>query len=229
MGRALIVAPHHDDEVIGCGGTIGKLASAGHTLGVIYLTAGYSGLPNTEDREEAVRIRESEARCAGEALGVSDQFFLRRPDRELVYSFDLVAELVRIFRDWRTEGVYAPHPLEQDREHRVACSLTQEAVMLSSKDCFPELGKPIPPLRRFFLYEVWTPLQVVQHVEDISEFASRKVDALRCYASQFGAIEAEKLLGMNYYRPSLRGRAGCDEVFQAGGAVEIPWENLDGI
>jgi N-acetylglucosamine malate deacetylase 1 len=43
--RVLLIAPHPDDEILGCGGSIAKLAAAGHEVRIAYLTSGEVGQP----------------------------------------------------------------------------------------------------------------------------------------------------------------------------------------
>src|SRR5258705_86546 len=78
-GKILVLAPHMDDEVLGCGGTIARHAQAGADVTVIFLTDGRRGIgtiaalpePERGRRErELVDTRKQEARRAGEILGV---------------------------------------------------------------------------------------------------------------------------------------------------------------
>ena len=96
--RNLVVAPHHDDEVIGCGGTIALLTTNGNPVDVVYMTAGYSGIRNVAGKSEATSMREQEAKQAGSILGIGQQVFLRYPDRELEYSFQSVKQLIKLIR-----------------------------------------------------------------------------------------------------------------------------------
>ncbi|PGD49526.1 hypothetical protein COM36_32535, partial [Bacillus toyonensis] len=80
-------APHHDDEVIGCGGTIAQAISKGEHIKVIIITKGdLSG--GVGDLNEIISNRENECINACNTLGIEkgDIKFLKKPDRSLVYS-----------------------------------------------------------------------------------------------------------------------------------------------
>ena len=71
MSNILIVAPHPDDEVLGCGGVMKKYADAGHNVYVLVVTRGTPKL-YVEDRITNVR---NEARQAHKILGVTETYF----------------------------------------------------------------------------------------------------------------------------------------------------------
>ncbi|QAY78042.1 PIG-L deacetylase family protein [Sphingosinicella sp. BN140058] len=77
--RIAIVAPHPDDEVLGCGGTMARLAKAGAEVHVVIVTKGYS----PRFPEEMVSTVRDEARRAHEALGVARTHHLDLPAAEL--------------------------------------------------------------------------------------------------------------------------------------------------
>ncbi|MGB4018385.1 MAG: PIG-L family deacetylase, partial [Syntrophomonadaceae bacterium] len=69
MARILVLAPHPDDDIIGCGGSIANLTAQGHEVVILYLTSGESGSLEM-DPAQLARTREEEARRAGQLLGV---------------------------------------------------------------------------------------------------------------------------------------------------------------
>jgi len=70
-GSAVIVAPHPDDEVIGCGALIARKLAAGSQVDVIILSdGGASTRPANASREEKARLRTAEAKAAMEVLGL---------------------------------------------------------------------------------------------------------------------------------------------------------------
>lgn len=213
-GAVLVVAPHHDDEVIGCGGTIAGWVRASVRVDVVYLTAGYAGLPHIADEAEATALREAEAAAAAHILGISQMFFWRYPDRGLAYSPAIVQRLVRLLREGGYRGLLFPHAAEGDYEHRVAHHIAGEAAWLASSSYFPALGPPAE-LARILLYEVWTPIQQVNWKQDISAVLQLKIAALTAYRSQFTPQQAEQIVGLNCYRGAMSSHPlGGAEAFQ---------------
>ena len=83
-GGAVVVAPHPDDESLGCGALISEAAAAGRSVRIIVLSDGTRSHPNSKafPREKLRALREEEARRAASALGVgvSQITFVGLPD-----------------------------------------------------------------------------------------------------------------------------------------------------
>lgn len=140
IGSALVVAPHPDDESLGCGGTIAQLRAEGYAVHVLFVSDGTMSHPNspTYPAERLRDLRESEALEAVEILGISadDCTFMRCRDRQVPTtnepgfqeSVDFVSRLIdqlqpeTIFVPWRRD----PHP-----DHRASWQIVREAVRQS--------------------------------------------------------------------------------------------------
>ncbi|MFJ6752088.1 PIG-L deacetylase family protein [Streptomyces sp. NPDC091266] len=88
MGRAVVVAAHPDDEVLGFGGSIGLLAASGLDLTIVSVTDGERSHPHSrvQTPESLARIRAEETRAALAELGAGEAGIirLRVPDTEVV-------------------------------------------------------------------------------------------------------------------------------------------------
>src|SRR5207247_9173697 len=80
--NVLVIAPHPDDESIGCGGTICLHADRGDRVAAVFLTSGVMGLTDLSE-DDARRMRERELEDAAGILGISSVTFQRRPDQHL--------------------------------------------------------------------------------------------------------------------------------------------------
>jgi LmbE family N-acetylglucosaminyl deacetylase len=213
----LIISPHHDDEVIGCGGTIAKYSQNNNKIAVIYITAGWSGLPKIKSKEKAIKIRESEAYNACKILGIQKVFFMREDDRNIYNKKgEIIQKLIKVIREVKPDIVYVPHPNEKDIEHRIVYEATKEAVWLSKSPYLPNLGVSIKSIKNIYLYEVWTPMKDFFIREDITDVIDVKTKALLAYKSQldyFNLVDA--ITGLNMYRGSMIGTIKkFAEVFQ---------------
>ncbi|HVR98029.1 MAG TPA: PIG-L family deacetylase, partial [Thermoanaerobaculia bacterium] len=118
---ALVVAPHYDDEVLGCGGLVAQLAAAGAAVRVLFLTDGGGGVEEIADREAYRQRRREEAGRATAALGVVGCDHLGLPDGALDRHLDAAAEGIRrALLTQRPDLVLVPSPLEVTRDHRAA-------------------------------------------------------------------------------------------------------------
>lgn len=202
--NVLVIAPHPDDETIGCGGALCLHAQRGDRVTVVFLTSGELGLKKLP-REEAWKIREAEARRAGKILGLADVIFLRLPDWTLAeHTAEAVELLQPILKRETPQLIYLPHPLDGHPDHQVALPIVREALR-RSKAAAPRLRG----------YEVWTPLPAFDEMENISAVMPRKLRALRAHRSQreeFDYVQATR--GLNAYRGALAAKARFAEVFQ---------------
>lgn len=213
----LVVAPHHDDEVIGCGGTIFKHYKKDDKIWVVYVTAGWSGIPKIKSKEKAIKIREREARDACRIIGVQKAIFLREDDRSIYNKkAEIIERLIKAIRDIKPNLIYAPHSREKDIEHKIVYETVKEAAWLSKSPYLPKLGQSTKSIQKIYLYEVWTPLEDFFEREDITSVIDIKTKALLAYQSQlkyFNLVDA--ITGLNVYRGSMVGtNKKFAEVFQ---------------
>ncbi len=199
----LVIAPHPDDEAIGCGGTIALHRQAGDRVAVLFLTSGEGGLPRASVAD-AWSTREAEARAAVADLSADVLAFLRLPDGGVGDDVDRAAAAVAAaMADVRPDCVYLPHPAEDHADHAACLPVLGRAYGL--------LGRPEPWLLG---YEVWTPLGWFDQVRDVSAVYDRKRAAVRRHASQLADFDYDRAAaGLNAYRGALAGRCAYAEVF----------------
>jgi LmbE family N-acetylglucosaminyl deacetylase len=169
--NVLVIAPHRDDEVLGCGGTIARLRSEGHYINVLYVTtaikrfgAKYMKRLN-EESVKAIRI-----------LGIGRASHLNQPILELNSS---LAELIKK-ELWISEPdwVFLPSPIDRHTDHQK----TYEYAMVALR--------PPSPVKKILCYETITETHWGDEVfepnmwVDISDTIETKIKAMECYKSQ---------------------------------------------
>jgi LmbE family N-acetylglucosaminyl deacetylase len=199
----LVLAPHMDDETLGCGGTLAKHRQRGANVLVVFLTDGRQGSRELDDlhgearsqkQKELVATRKREAERALEHLGIKDFVFLDAEDFALAKSETAMPALRRILEERRPQIVYVPFFLEQHPDHVAASTLLLEATQAADFDF------------RCMCYEVWTPL-FPNCVVNIDETIDVKRAALSVYVSQLA--DADYLhfaVGLSAYRASAFAR-----------------------
>jgi LmbE family N-acetylglucosaminyl deacetylase len=208
----VVIAPHPDDEAIGCGGTLCCHTARGDRVAAVFLTSGELGLEHMR-REEAWRVREGEAEAAAEVLGLADLTFLRCPDWFVGEGVNDVAALLRpILAREAPQSIYLPHDREWHPDHRAALGIIRAACRDS--------GIPAPDL---LTYEVWTPLSEYDQVTDVTQVMARKLRAVRCYRSQLAGFHYDRAVrGLNQYRGALAAQCRYAEVFRHAEFAELP-------
>ena len=132
----LVLAPHPDDESLGCGGLLASSAGSGGRPAVLVLTDGAGSHPNSRSHPPArLRdLRESEARQATGALGVAPDrvAFLRLPDTAAPTQgapFEAaVAAIAAALRDWRCGVLLAPWRHDPHGDHLAAHLMAEETA-----------------------------------------------------------------------------------------------------
>jgi LmbE family N-acetylglucosaminyl deacetylase len=207
MSNVLVISPHPDDESIGCGGAICKHVDEGDIVQVIFLTSGEKG-GHGKSEEETSKQREMEAQHAAEILKLSGIEFWKQPDGKFEASFDNVARLVNKIEAFRPTIIYVPHGEEQHPDHRAAALLVRLAVNKLAAD----FRKPL-----ILMYEVWTPIQKMDYIIDISPYIETKRKSILAHKCQCDVLRFdEAILGLNRYRGEMHSWPGGNyaEVFQ---------------
>jgi LmbE family N-acetylglucosaminyl deacetylase len=176
---ALVLAPHYDDEVLGCGGLLAQLAAAGAAVRVLFLTDG-GGEPATDPEAYRRRRREEGVRACG-LLGLAGCDHLSLPDGALDRHLDeAVQGIRRTLLTQRPELLLAPSPLEISRDHRAAFAALHR--LLSAVRAGHPDEEPLRGLR-VLLYEVNHPAHSDLLV-DVTAEAPLLEKAIAVYASQ---------------------------------------------
>jgi len=137
FGSTVVIAPHPDDESLGCGGVIALLRQAGYPVQVIFVSDGSMSHPQSKQypADRLRQLRETEALLALEILGVAPnavQFMRLRdtqvPTPDQTGFADAVADLTRRFEAIAPETVLVPWRRDPHPDHRASWSLTQAAV-----------------------------------------------------------------------------------------------------
>lgn len=189
--RLLVLAPHPDDEVLGCGGLIAATLASGGTVQVLVVSDGGQG--------GDASLRERESIAAAEVLSAGfaplQPLFWRLPDRGLADACGLVPRLQHLITASLADFVLLPSPFEIHPDHRALCAAGLHALRgegLAVDLLFYEVGQPLMP----------------NLLVDITAQLDRKRAALQCFASQL-AVQAydEQLLGLNRFRAYTLGPA----------------------
>ena len=202
-GPVLVIAPHPDDEVLGVGGTIARLADAGVDVHVLIATRGQA--PQFSD-EQIQRVR-GEAKAAHAVLGVKDTIFLDHPAARLDQTAhaDLNRSIGAVVRDLQPATMFLPFVGDIHLDHQL--------VFQSSLVAARPHG-PVYP-RRLLCYETlsetnWnapqvTPGFIPNLFVDIEATLDRKLEAMSAFGSQTYEPPHERSLNALRALATLRG------------------------
>ena len=184
----LAIAAHRDDVELTCAGTLLRARDHGHATAIIDLTAGETGTRGSAS------LRGEEAARAGSILGVSERVNAGLPDAHLQNDEDSRRAVVGLIRRFAPRIVVLPFPVGRHPDHRVASELGRDACYLAGLEKYPADGAPHRPFKILYALAYREDPIKPSFVVDISAQFARKMEAIRCYASQFdGAKNAGEI------------------------------------
>ena len=193
----IAVGAHPDDVEIACGGTLAKLARQGYRVGIIDLT---DGEPTPLSPGPDVRLAEAEK--ARQALGVAKRILLGLPNRRLFDSFEARVALATEFRRYRPRlvlGFGEKTPLASP-DHWQAMQITDGAVFYARLTKWDEHfgGLPVHTIPGYLYFTLaFHSLELsaapAHLVVDIADTLDVKLEAIRCYETQFPPAKAHVL------------------------------------
>lgn len=184
-GKVAIVAPHPDDEVVGCGGSLAMHREAGDPARVLVVTDGRAGnVGKSLAPAEYTALRRRECAEAARVLGGYSHTYWDYPD-SCVVTEEAIAEVANRIAEWLRadppDVVYAPWPGECNTDHAAISECTRRALA--------KLGFAGVCLG----YEVYNPAPIDVCL-DITRVADTKLAAIRCFASQLSDTAIDHII-----------------------------------
>jgi bacillithiol biosynthesis deacetylase BshB1 len=182
----LAIFSHPDDAELTMAGTLLKLKALGYRTGVADMTRGEMGTRGTPE------IRAKEALDAGRVMGLDTRVNLALPDGHLALNEESKLAVVRLLRKHRPKVVFTAHWDDPHPDHAATAHIVREAARLATmrrydKDSGFEAIK-LPAVA----HAVYSRLVVPSFIVDVSEFAEKKMEAIRAYASQFYLADSKE-------------------------------------
>lgn len=115
MARILVIAPHPDDEVLGCGGTIVKHIQGGDEVYLCIVTKAYP----PEWPEDEIKERRGEVLGINQILGIKETYFLDFPTVKLdtIPQKELNDSIARVVGEVKPHVAYIPHRGDVNKDH----------------------------------------------------------------------------------------------------------------
>lgn len=186
--KILCFAPHPDDELLGCGGSLIKAKNKGDILHICYMTLGENSNPK-HSVASLEKIRKSESQIVCKEMGVKKKnvFYLGIKDNQIsADDYMSFVKIINIIRTCRPDIVYLPHENENYYDHKQASILIQRSLDMAGSNNFINSKNKLKPwwVDYVLAYEVSTPLAKYQYAEDVSKEIESKIKLLNFYRSQ---------------------------------------------
>jgi bacillithiol biosynthesis deacetylase BshB1 len=207
MANILVVGPHPDDQELGMGATIARLADQGHDLLLLDMT---NGEPTPFG---SVETRALEAEAAAKILSPDSEpgskrvrhpvrrLLLGLPNRRVEHTVENRHKVAGVIRAHQAQVVFAPYFEDAHPDHLAVTRIVEDArfdakltkVDMPNPPGFAQIGPPVYPKWLFYYYA--THLRIVPQPSfliDATGYLDRKIDAIRAYRSQFETNPANR-------------------------------------
>lgn len=177
--KVLIIAPHMDDEVLGCGGTIAKHVNQGHTVSVCVVANRAYG---HKYDDELIAVEKQAVKAAKEILGYKRLIFLDLPDEQLDSKLiEVIVPLEALLLEIKPDIVYVNHRGDVNQDHQAVFKAAMVACRpISAHQVHKILAYEIPSST-----DQSPPFEEVTFIPnyyvDITPFLEKKIQALSCY------------------------------------------------
>ena len=182
MKKILIVAPHPDDEVLGCGGIMKKFSQSNNEVFVVVVTR---GTPKMYADEKILNVR-NEALLAHKILGVKETRFFEfhAPELDITSNASVSIPLAALMKEWAITDLFLPHRGDIHHDH----SMVFKAGLVAARPVGSYSVKNI------FCYETlseteWAPpfgddAFIPTHFVNVETEMDFKLEAMQCFKSQ---------------------------------------------
>lgn len=183
----LVFASHPDDAELGCGGTILSEVKKGKKVGIVDLTLGELGTRGNPD------LRKKETAKSSKVLGIAIRENLQFRDAFFINDESHQLEIVKVIRKYKPDIILANAIQDRHPDHPKAAQLVSQSVFVSGLlkiETEIDTGKQ----------EAWRPSKVYHYIQswhikpdfiiNISDFWEKKMEAIKCFESQFYSRES---------------------------------------
>ena len=184
----LVVAAHPDDEILGCGATMARLAQEGHCVHIAIMAEGLTSRYARRDEADQDQLKRlhGQSHAAAAKVGAQDVVLLNFPDNRLDTTplLEIVKAVEELIGRLKPEVIYTHHPGDLNIDHQVV----HRAVLTATR---PMAGHPV---REIYAFEVpssteWAFQQIDPVFKpnvfvDVSETLEAKLAAMACYDSE---------------------------------------------
>lgn len=177
--KILVLAPHPDDGVLGCGGTINKHVNNGDEVFLCVITKGYK--PDWSD--EILKKSPKEIEKANKILGIKKTYFLGYPTVKLdtIPQKELNDAIARVVNTVKPDILYIPYNGDLNKDHR----LVFEASLVASRPTSHNIKKILS-------YETLSETEWGQNINpfipnlyvDISKNIDKKLESMKAFRTE---------------------------------------------
>jgi LmbE family N-acetylglucosaminyl deacetylase len=186
--KILVIAAHPDDEVLGCGGTIARLAQEGQQIYIAILGEGITSRYKQPEQAAlaSVQTLHSNSQRVAELLGAKDLFMYNLPDNrfDTVPLLDIAKNIEELIEQLKPEIIYTQHGGDLNIDHELIYRATLTATR-------PMIGQSVKTVYAYevassteWAFQKFSPIFQPNVFVDISNTLDIKIQAMQLYESE---------------------------------------------
>jgi LmbE family N-acetylglucosaminyl deacetylase len=184
----LVVAAHPDDEILGCGGTMTRLAREGHEVRIAIVAEGMSSrYAHREDADQQqMQHLHARAQQAADMVGAKELVLCKLPDNRLdtVPLLDVVKTVENLVARFRPEIIYTHHPGDLNVDHGVVHRAVLTATRPMAGQCVRDVYAFDVPSSTEWAFQSFGPSFRANVFVDIADSLETKIAAMGCYDTE---------------------------------------------
>ena len=219
MSKILVIAPHPDDETLGCGGSLFRHRQEGDELSWVIVT----GISEETGRpEKEVKRRDAEIDATAKKYGFENVFNFCLPTTKMdtLPLSELINKITDVYKKVEPEIIYSPFIYDVHTDHEFVARAAQSTLKWFR----------YPYIRKVLMYE--TPSETeFNFMEqrmfcpnvyvDISDYLEEKIETMKIYVTEIGEFpfpRSEKTIR------SLAAFRGSQSGYEAAEAFELVYQ-----
>lgn len=186
--NVLVIAPHADDEVIGCGGLIQKLISSGSYVHIVFITVENERSIVKPTYFNGKNRRFIECEKAKKCLCYNSQSFMEIPERTIENDLRLKQRvkdtILNLLEQSKIDLVLIPNYYDLNPDHRTVSKIALQSLQNNKS------------VHSILLYEIWGPVHPTHLCLLNEEEFTHKIDAMQCYETQLSSVDYIEIINL---------------------------------
>lgn len=187
MKNVLVCAAHPDDELLGLGGTVRRLANEGVTVRAVIMAEGLTSRSDTrgEANKTSLSKLQEDARKAAEVVGYKSIEFVGLPDNRMdgMELLDVIKIVSKYVEKYQPDAIFTHHHGDLNIDHRITCEAVLTSCRPFGKYCVNKIYAFETPSSSEWNYTYHEPF-VPNVYFDVSDTIEAKVEGIACYRTE---------------------------------------------